>query len=431
MDGVALARPLAAPPGDAAEATRRNVALLVQLRWMAVGGQLLTILVVRFGLGVTLPLATMLGALATLSALNLASVLTRGRWPASEGQLFATLLIDVACLTVQLYVSGGVSNPFVSLYLLQVVIAAVLLPGWPSWALAGLTTLLFAWLASAAPEFALPPAYASSLSTTYVAASWLNYALAATLLVWFVGRIVRILSARDARLADYRQRVAEEEHIVRMGLIASGAAHELGTPLSSIAVMLGDWRGDPMVAATPDLAADVEAMRAEVARCKAILDQVLLASGEVRGTMPRRATLEGFLRGIVDAWREKTGVEVVLRAEGVRARRIVGDAALAQTIANLLDNAMEAGAGRIVVTAEHGGDRTTIAVRDDGAGFPADILATVGAPYRTTKARRGAGLGLFLASNVVRTLGGTLDASNPPGGGGLVVLTIADGAIDE
>ena len=428
---MARAASVAPPSADAAEATRRNVALLVQLRWMAVGGQLLTILAVRFGLGVALPLATMLGALAALAALNVATVLTRGRWPASEGQLFAALLIDVACLTVQLYVSGGVGNPFVSLYLLQVVIAAVLLPGWPSWALAGLTTLLFGWLAWAAPAFALPPAYASALSPSYVAASWLNYALAATLLVWFVGRIVRILSARDARLAAYRQRMAEEEHIVRMGLLASGAAHELGTPLSSIAVMLGDWRGDAAVAARPDLIADVEAMRAEVGRCKAILDQVLLASGEVRGTTPRRTTLDTFLRGIVDGWRSTHDIAVTLEIEHVGARRIVGDAALAQTIANLLDNAGEAGARRIIVTAGHADGATTIAVRDDGRGFPADILATVGTPYRTSKARRGAGLGLFLASNVVRTLGGTLAASNPPGGGGLVVLTIADGTIDE
>ena len=404
---------------------RRNARLLVQLRWLAVFGQLATILTVHAILGAALPLWPMLSALAVLVALNLAVTAARGRWPRTERQVFATLLVDVACLTVQLYLSGGVANPFVSLFLLQVVVAAVLLPAWASLAMAGLTSAIFAALAAWAPPFALPAGFASDLSVPYVAASWFNYTLAAGLLVALVTRIVRNLSEREARLAALRQRAAEEEHVVRMGLLASGAAHELGTPLSSIAVMLGDWQAEPAVVASPTLSADLQDMRAEVMRCKTILSNILLASGEVRGEAPVRTTLAAFLDGIVAGWRGAGSVAVEWRnLAGSGETRIVGDRALAQTIQNLLDNAAEAGAARIEVTARRDGAMLELTVEDDGGGFAPEILAKLGKPYQSTKDRRGSGIGLFLASNVVRTLGGTLEAGNRAAGGGMVRLAL-------
>lgn len=415
--------PVSLRPG-AIDATQRNVLLLGQLRWLAVAGQLATILIVHFPLGVALPLAPMLAALAVLVALNVAVAASRGRWPVSDAALFATLLVDVACLTVQLYVSGGVGNPFVALYLLQVVLAAVLLPSWASWALVALTSGLFAALAVKAPPFSLPAGYASKLSVPYVTGSWISFTLTAVLLVLFVTQIVRNLSERDARLAALRQRAAEEEHVVRMGLLASGAAHELGTPLASIAVMLGDWSREPAITRSPALQMDLDDMRAEVMRCKSILGNILLASGEVRGESPTRTTLATFLDGIIADWREKTGLLVVLtnRLEGDPP--IVGDRALAQTITNLLDNAAEAGATRIAVQTSVEGDLLALAVRDNGTGFAPAILEHVGKPYQSTKERRGAGLGLFLATNVLRQLGGTLAARNLDSGGSEVRLLL-------
>lgn len=414
------------------DAGRRNVRLLSILRWLAVGGQLATILLVHFVVGVHLPLVPMLGAVAVLVALNLAIGQIVGRRPITYGALFATLLVDVACLTTQLYLSGGVTNPFVTLFLLQVVIAALLLRDHASWAMVALSSALFAWLAHAAPPFALPRGWASTLSTPYIAGSWFNFTLTATLLALFVTRIVRNVSEHDARLAALRQRAAEEEHIVRMGLLASGAAHELGTPLSSIAVMLGDWRREPAIAASPALLADLDDMRTEVTRCKDILSQVLLASGEVRGIAPVRTTLKTFLAGIVGDWRGKTQVAAAYEHLMTSDPRIVADKALAQTITNLLDNALEAGGRTIALCAWWDGDRLVLSVRDDGRGFAPAILDGLGKPYMSTKTRRGAGLGLFLAVNVLRTLGGTVSARNREGGeggGGEVTLTLPIAAI--
>ncbi len=403
------------------EAARRNLLLLVQLRWLAVGGQLATILGVRFLLGVRLPMVPMLAMLGILTGLNLALTAARHR-SVPNALLFASLLVDVACLTVQLALSGAATNPFATLYLLQVVLGAVLLETWSSWTLVAVTSVALGGLALFGRATGLPPGDPTYLSPLHVAGLWLNYTLAAVLLVQFVTRTSRNLRDRDARLAALRQRAAEEEHIVRMGLLASGAAHELGTPLSSLSVALGDWKSEPAIARDPQLAAEVADMRAEVARCKEIVAGILFAAGEVTGEAPERTTLRRFLAATVRAWpqADRVTVDDMLRAD----LPIVADRALAQAITGLFDNAMEAGASRVALLALRDGDELRLTVSDDGRGFPAEILAHVGKPYQSSKARRGAGLGLFLATNVLRTLGGTLSARNLPQGGAAVTLVL-------
>lgn len=413
---IALLPPLPQPD----DAGARNVRLLSVLRWLAVGGQLATIVVVHAILDVPLPLAPMGLALAGLAALNIAVAAIAGRRAIGDAALFATLLGDVACFTVQLYLSGGGANPFVTLYLLQVVIAAVLLPAWASWTLVVVTSALFAGLA--ATPFRLPASVGATLSPPAMVAAWFSFTLTAALLVLFVTRIVRNLAEREARLATLRQRAAEEEHVVRMGLLASGAAHELGTPLASLSVMLGDWRAEAAIRHSPTLTADVAAMAGEVARCKDILGQVLLAAGEVRGRAPARTTLRRFLYDAIEAWRANSAVPVTLHDARVGDTAIVADQPLVQTLTNVLDNAVEAGAAHIRVAAASEAGWVTVTVHDDGRGFAPSVLERLGQPYCSTKARHGAGLGLFLATNVLRTLGGRLDVENGDDGGARVTL---------
>lgn len=202
----------------------------------------------------------MLATLGVLLGLNLFALFRRGR-ATTNLQMFGVLLVDVGALTVQLYLSGGATNPFVTLYLLQVVIGAVLLSAWSSWALVAMTSVAFAALAVVHRPLPLPAALASDLSPGFMAANWFNFTLTSILLVAFVTRMARNVRDRDAHLAAIRQRAAEEDHIVRMGLLASGAAHELGTPLASLSVALGDWRQEPAIAGSPRLAAEVDEMR--------------------------------------------------------------------------------------------------------------------------------------------------------------------------
>lgn len=413
-----------ATPEDAA---RRNLLLLVQLRWLAVLGQLTTILGVHLVFDVRLPLVPMLVTVGVLVSLNLAMYPARALRPATNAQVMAGLLVDVMCLTVLLYLSGGATNPFVSLYLLQVVLGAVLLETASSWALVFLTSAAFAFLAVVHRPLSLPPMLATSLSGAFLFALWFNYTLTATLIVQFVTRIARNLRDRDARLAELRQRAAEEEHIVRMGLLASGAAHELGTPLASISVALGDWRADRKIAKDPQLSAEVADMQAEVARCKAIVAGILFAAGEISGEAPERTTLRRFVTGLVEGWPRNDSVILDYRLGSDLP--IVADRALGQSIVNLLDNAVEAGATRIRLSVGQDEDALVLSVRDDGRGFPEDILPRIGDPYNSSKGKQGAGLGLFLTHNVLRTLGGTLTARNCEAGGAEVLLRVPQAAL--
>jgi two-component system, sensor histidine kinase RegB len=249
-------------------------------------------------------------------------------------------------------------------------------------------------------------------------------------LVIFITRINRNLRARDARLAYLRERAAEEEHIIRMGLLASGAAHELGTPLSTLSVILGDWRRMAPFNSSPELLQEIDEMQAQVTRCKSIVSGILLSAGEARGEEPAETTVRTFLDELVAEWRTTRGVTQFSYHNRFGADlTIVSDSALKQMICNVLDNALEASPQWVGFEVTHDGDLLTMVVTDIGPGFPPEMLAQLGKPYQSTKGRPGAGLGLFLVANVARTLGGSVIARNRPQGGAMVTLSLPLAAI--
>ena len=404
---------------------------LVQLRWLAVAGQLATILLTHAVFGIDLPLPAMLAVLVGLVILNAASLLLL-RLPRriTNAALFGALLLDVAALSAQLYLSGGATNPFVSLFLLQVVLGSVLLDRWSTWVIVAATSIAFAVLTFAYRPITLPPGFEGTLFGLHVQGMWVCFALVAVLLVMFVTRINGNLRAQDARLADIRQQAAEEEHIVRIGMLASGAAHELGTPLSTLSVILGDWRRSPAIARDADLRQELEEMQAEVQRCKAIVTSILLSSGDARGEESARTTVREFLDRVVGDWRaaRNHGGADYEDAFGPDLP-IASDVVLQQVVYNLLDNAAEVSPDWIGICLSRDSDALVFSVSDDGPGFAADQLANLGKPYNSTKPRLGAGLGLFLVGNVMRKLGGSVAARNRAEGGAEVTLRLPLAAI--
>ena len=409
----------------------KNLLQLIQLRWIAVIGQVITIEVVHYGLRIELPIRSMLTVLGLLIAINIVSLLRwRTQRRVSNTELFIALLLDVALLTAQLYLSGGASNPFVFLYLLQVTLGAVLLKPWSTWAIVGITGLCFAGLAMFALPLALPPDHDRGLVSPYIQGMLVCFALNAALLVIFITRIGRNLRERDARLADLRQRAAEEEHVVRMGLLASGAAHELGTPLSTMAVILGDWRHMPAFATQPELLQEVSEMQTQVQRCKVIVSGILMSAGEARGESSMATTICRFLDGLVSEWR-KTRPQASLAYDNRFGDDLlmVSDSAIKQMIFNVLDNALESSGHWLRLEATREGDELVLFCTDDGPGFIPSMLHHVGKPYQSSKGRPGSGLGLFLVVNVARTLGGTVAARNRSEGGAEVTIRLPLSAI--
>jgi two-component system sensor histidine kinase RegB len=342
-----------------------------------------------------------------------------------NGELFLELLLDVSALTIQLYLSGGATNPFVSLYLLQVILGAVLLDAWSAWVLVLLTSGCFVWLMTTFRPIAMPHAHGMEMFNVHIQGMFICYLLAAVLLVSFVTRIQRNLRQRDARLADLRQRSLEEGLIVRMGLLASGAAHELGTPLSTLSVILSDWRRVPSISRDQELAAELQEMQVQLDRCKTIVSGILLSAGEARGEGAQRSTFATFFDGLIEEWRRS---RAPIALEAVNAlhpdRPVVVDETLKRAIFNVLDNALDVSPAWIGIRASRFGDCLLITVTDRGPGFSGEAIERLGMPYQSSKGRPGGGLGLFLVVNVVRKFGGKVNVENRPEGGAEVKIVL-------
>lgn len=414
-----------------AAAGLKNLHQLIQLRWIAVVGQLLTIEVTHYSLKMPLPLQEMLAIVGCLVLFNLGSL---ARWRRGRSvhdiEIFLALLVDVAALTAQLYLSGGIGNPFVFLYLLQIAVGAMLLRGGYMWFIVLIASSCVVLLAEHSRPLPLAINLHEGWASPYVLGLLVCFMLNAILVVIFITRISHNLRRRDARLAAVRQRAAEEEHIVRMGLLASGAAHELGTPLATMAVILGDWRRIPALAADPVLQEEIAEMQTQMQRCKAIVSGILLSAGETRGEDSSQTTLCEFLDTLVRDWRATRSIDTFVYDNRIQDDSpMVADAMLQQMVFNVLDNAWDASPRWVALQAGCDNGLLRIVVTDRGPGFSPELLAQIGTPYQSTKGRPGGGLGLFLSMNVARTLGGSLVARNRPEGGAEVTIAIALAAI--
>ncbi len=406
-------------------ASARNMQLLIQLRWMAVVGQLVTIWYASQVLRIGLPLPQLVAVPALLGLVNVATmVMGCEREGYSYFELIGALMLDVVALTWQLYLSGGTTNPFTFLFLLQIAIGAILLPPNWSWIVSAIAVLSVTALSFRFVPMDLPGEFVRDPLRLYLAGSYVCFFLIAALLVFFVIAIDRNRRQSDAALAELRQRAAEEDHIVRIGLLASGAAHELGTPLATISVIVRDWFKHPAIAAQPDLIEELDEMETELQRCKSIVSGILLSAGEARSENLEVTTLDTFVRDFAAEWAARSGGAVRLVNRIDRDLRIVADRALRQVVGNVIENALEVSPRRVEVVADIEDKRLRLVFRDEGPGFSEEMLARIGRPYTSTKGRPGGGLGLFLVFNVVRKLGGHVDVRNRDQGGAEVTLVI-------
>jgi two-component system sensor histidine kinase RegB len=395
-------------PGSA-----RNVALLVQLRWMAVIGQLVAIWFAARVIHVRLPLIDLLGVPLLLVVINIGTIrYGRSRAGYTHLELLSALVFEVTALGWQLYFSGGTTNPFSFLFLLQIVMGAILLPPNWSWMVATLSSVLVVMLTFYYQPLQLPPHWAGQAMRLYLLGGVVSFALIASLLMFFVIRMDRIRQLSDLALAALRQQAAEEHHIVRMGMLASGAAHELGTPMATMAVLLGDWLKHPAIRADSELASELREMDVELRRCKTIVSGILMSAGQARGENPTITPISAFIRSIGREWTGRSAGGFRVNDRMAEDPVIVSDPALRQVIGNVIDNALEVSPDFVLLTARITDRQLILEVRDHGPGFAPEMIEAFGRPYSSTKGVPGGGLGLFLVVNVVRKLGGGVQVAN-------------------
>ncbi len=411
----------ALPPPSLESSAALNLRRLLWLRAITLAGLGLTLVFAVARLGMPLPLRPLAGVLTGMLVLSLATLWRlRCAWPVRDRELFGQLLLDVASLTALFYFSGGSTNPFVTLYLLPLAIAAAALPAGYVWGMAAVTTLNYtALLAWHVPLPHSEHAHGADFGM-HVLGMWLGFMLSAALIAWFAVRMTTTVRERDRMLAAMRENGLRHERVLALGTLATGAAHELGTPLSTMAVLVKDIEPERGIGADK-----LVILRTQIARCKEILASLSAAAGQVRAESGQSLALDAWLRELVDKWLVlRPGVNARQHFDGTQPPpRVVAELTLAQAITNILNNAADASPDSVEIDARWSADELVLEIADRGAGLAPEVQASAGESFLTTKSD-GLGLGLFLAYTTLGRFGGTVRLMPRDGGGTLCRLTL-------
>jgi two-component system sensor histidine kinase RegB len=438
------------------ERTRINLAWLQKLRWAALAGQLATVAVVHDWMQIEVPLDKLLGVLSLAAATNVAlgfwlrsrsfagsEWAGRGEW--ISGSL---MMLDNLFLTVLLYYTGGPSNPFTVFYLVNIALAAAILPARWAWILDGAAFLCFAFLFAAhvslpALEHGHEHEHAMHHGTRtapgpmslHLQGSLIAFGGAATFIVYFITRISSELARREAELDEARERRLQSDKLAALATLAAGAAHELATPLSTIAVLARDLELDLADSNLSEQAFhDVQLVRAEVDRCRRILDSMAAGAGESVGEelveLSPAELLESAFRELPVADRIELEMPAVVAARRLRVPKL----ALCQSLRALLQNCFDASPtdGQVRISIASRDPWLELSMTDTGAGMPEEVLRRAGEPFFTTKEPgSGMGLGLFLARRTIERIGGsvTLESAVGVGTRATVRLPLAPSAV--
>lgn len=403
-----------------------NLGWLLKLRWSLIALQLVLMVGASIRVGVILP-AVPLAAIVGIEILsNVASHLwRRGATSSSPHRrvIITLVALDLLCITGLLYVTGGPFNPFSFLYLVHIALIAVVLPPSATVALTAMAFGLYALLFVDHWPLGHHDPHGHHDMSMHMRGMWLAFCLTAGFIGWFLYRITTALAAQASALARAQ---AHGERLAALATLSAGAAHELSTPLSTIALVARELERDLTEGGASDALEDVALIRAEVSRCRAVLDQMAHDAGSPAGEGYVRAPLADLVAEALDGL---PGADRVQREIG-EGQVFTLPRALARALRGLLKNALDASSAEATVRldAQLHPDGARFVVADTGEGMSAEVLARAEEPFFTTKPTgEGMGLGLFVTRTLIVQLGGALSLSSTAGEGTIATVYIPNG----
>lgn len=413
---------------------------LVALRWFSILAQGLTIFLAAGWLNISLPLLPMMAAVLFLTLVNLFTWWqVGGARPVDDGELFAQLCLDVLVLAWLLFFAGGAENPFISLLLLPLTIGASVLSVRYIWvmavvAFAAYTLLIF--FNQPLPLFqgrlmdldaALSKTCGMNRATIHqdgialhVVGMWLNFAISALIVSVFLARNAGALRQREHEILIFRERALRQEQVLALGLLAAGAAHKLGTPLSTMAVVLREMElGEGN---REEHAEDLRLLRSQVERCKGILAEIAGAAS----TAPAVALpADAWLAHLVDEWhvlRPTVRLPSIHPDTSATVPSVRPDRSLDQALQSLLDNAADASPGSVELRLAWDTQSLTVDILDRGQGIDERVAGLLGqtpvsSKSPTDEATGGLGIGFFLTNATIERFGGEVEVFDREGGG--------------
>lgn len=438
---------------DRASRLAINANWFAKLRWVAVVGQLVTISFVSWPLGIETPIQPLLLLIGVTTVSNLfygwwASRHRKLQTASSTWQLVlaSLMILDLIVLTAMLALTGGITNPFVIFYFVNLALSGVVLNARWAWVLSALAVAAFGLLTygHAPIEELQDPNRLKSLRSLYavgehpplsVLGAWIAFATAAIVIVNFITRLTSELRTSNRLRRRAEQHRARAEKLEALGTLAAGAAHELATPLSTIAVAAGEVQRDlEQSGQSPEAVADMRLIRSELVRCRTILDRMSTESGQPIAGLPQAMTAEDLVDEILDELPAQDRIDEVWEEESKGLPLFAPRVALAQAIRGVVQNGIDATDevdpnAHLTLAIDRLAKTLRLTVTDQGPGMPAEILERASEPFFTTKSPgRGMGLGLFLATSVIERLGGSLRLESPASGGTIatIVLPLSD-----
>ena len=427
---------------------RVRLRTLSNLRWMAVGGQSVALFLVYFGFGYSLPLTLSAGVIAAAAVLNVVLTLlypTSHRLTNREATIY--LAFDVLQLAALLYLTGGITNPFALMFLAPVVIAAATLNLGNTLILAAIAFLSVSLISVVHDPLPWLPGEELKLPTLYQAGIWASLVIGIGFTSIYAWRIASEGARMSAGLAATQLALSREHRLSSLGALATAAAHELGTPLGTIAVVAREL--ERALPAGSSEAEDAKLLREQAERCRAILARLANPEEALLGETAR-LPLGAFLDDIVDPYRgEDLAITITLTPEvaGMAPPQVWRAPELLHGLGNIIENAADFAKSRVGVQARWNASQLVIWVEDDGPGFAPEIFERIGEPYITSRPgsfalgdteigpsggleHEGMGLGFFIAKTLLEQTGATVSAVNPDSGGARVSAAWPRGTID-
>ena len=425
-----------------------NASWLIKLRWVAAIGQLLTIATVVFLLQIQIPMiwALLTVILVTVVSNLLFSVLfaywfhSQQRASLPWDQILGIIMVmDMLSLTALLFASGGPANPFSLFFFVNLCLCAIVLDRQWAWSLNALSIACFAFIMYDHHQLdvldfgvlLLPIRQSLQLSLRQIGL-FTAFATCSSVIVYFMTRLTDELRRQQIDLAKAQEHQAKSEKIEALGTLAAGAAHELATPLSTIAVVARDvekaFEQHPInFPGGQEVADDVHLIRNELDRCRKILDRMASHAGETVGEAIKPYFMETVLNTVLDELPDRSRVDVTI-SDPIAVKTIeVPFDSICQALRGLVQNALDAGdkSLRVKLLVESSKNAWWWRITDVGVGMDEDVLKRISEPFFTTKAPgHGMGLGLFLANNVIQRLGGEIKFQSEPGTGTTVTVKL-------
>ena len=406
--------------------TKTNLRRLFILRSLMITGVLAILVVGGPWLDIDAPKLPLGIVAAAMLAINIFTWL-RLRMAAdiTATEFFIQLIADVTSIAAILYFLGGATNPFAWFFLIPIMISATVLQGGYTWSLVLLTTACYSILMFYNVSLGQSHMSHDHGFQQHVFGMWFGFVLSAGLIAWFIVGMANTLRERDQHLAEAREKALRDERLVALGTLAAGAAHEMGTPLATMAVVTHELERDYDTDEYTELRDRMRLLRSQVDRCKEALSVMSASAGEARAESGHPMQVRAFIDDVASQWQsQQPDASLALRVhENVPAARILAERTLTQALVNILNNAADAAPDNIELEANWDNVQLDIAICDRGPGFSALADTSAGRTQFSTK-EHGLGIGLLLARATINRLGGELNVTDRSGGGACAHIRI-------